>query len=75
MEILHVLTPEQRHVLAPHIERKMEADEKAVAAVRAANEAESALLRATATLVGGLPEVWNLAIPEGVIRGTPKGGG
>jgi hypothetical protein len=44
MQIIHVLTPEQRAILAPHIDRKVRADREQTDADHILNLAASAIL-------------------------------
>jgi hypothetical protein len=46
MQIIHVLTPEQRAILAPHIDRKVRADREQADADHVLNLAASAVLEA-----------------------------
>lgn len=68
MSILHVMTDEQRHVLAPHVERQAEAYQKAAEAQAAAKAAEQALLRAVSVLLpADAPADWTYNPVTGVV--------
>jgi hypothetical protein len=68
MKTLHVMSEDQRHVLAPHVERQADAVRKAQAAMAEAREAEQAVLRAVQTICPQPAEVqWTYNPATGVV--------
>lgn len=68
MSIVHVMTEDQRHVLAPHVERQAAAYREAAEAQAAAKAAEQALLRAVKVLLpADAPADWTYNPQTGVV--------
>jgi hypothetical protein len=74
MSILHVMTEDQRLVLAPHVERQAKAVRKAQAALAEAREAEQAVLRAVQALAPQPKGVeWSYNPATGVVSAEEEG--